>query len=509
MISKRAWTLILVCGCLLGCRAKQEGNSQEVKKSSADQAAISPVDGAVPSDRLSAKKDSAKIDEKTLSDKLPRSKKMVLIVVDTLRADRLGSYGYKKQPTSPHMDKLAAEGVLFEHFAVASPWTAPSFGTMLTGLPPTMHRAGKILPKTAKVGQKVLGVRVSGLNKSVPTLPELISPANSGAITNNAFLHPALGYARGFGSYDHKNASLLRCRRADEVTDAAVSWLKEHRDEDFFLLVHYFDPHISYDPPAKYKEMFAPGKVGRIQAPFSDHYPARNGELKPSEAEKDFIRGLYNAEVRFVDDQIGVLVDQMKSLGLMDSTWIALTSDHGEEQFDHGSFDHGHRYEEEVTRVPFILRAPQGKWNAGKRVLYLARHVDILPTVLDLFGAEAPTYLVGRSMISLIDGSEASHRSAYMEYNLYWGQKYALYDGRYKYIANVYSGRGYMYDLKKDPAEQHQLGVEHPQFEVLKKQSQLLRDNFTKRASSNIASDEVVELPEEVEKSLRSLGYIQ
>lgn len=509
MIGCRRVILSFVVTFSLGCATDKPKKSEASALSQSEQSGASASNGRQSSDPSNASTAGAMLERAGSEEQIPKAKKLVLIVVDTLRADRLGCYGYKAQPTSPHIDKLASEGVLFEHFAVASPWTAPSFGTILTGLPPTIHRAGKILSKKSKAGQEVLGVRVSGLSKSVPTLGEMIPSLKRGAIMNNAFLHPALGFARGFDHYDHKNSSLLESRLASEVTQAAVGWLKENKDEDFFLLVHYFDPHISYDPPAKYKEMFAPGNAGLISAPFKDHYRARSGKLKPSEEEKAFIIGLYNGELRFVDDQIGELIAQMERLGLLDNTWIAVTSDHGEEQFDHGSFDHGHRYEEEVTRVPFILRAPKGRWNAGRRIPHLARHIDILPTILELYDVEAQKYLIGRSLLPLVDGRESSPRPAYMEYNLYWGQKYALYDGRYKFIANVYSGRGYLYDLLEDPGELKQLGKEHPQYAVLKKQGQMLRNSFAAQAKKQLDRDEAVELPEEVEEALRSLGYIQ
>lgn len=506
------WVLAFLGCCLVGCKREKPAfdkasNSQRNSPGEVDKTLSPSSDSTMKRDGSSDEPDRGH--GVSAKKAMPESKRVVMIIVDTLRADRLGCYGYTTQPTTPNIDKLAKEGVLFEHFAVASPWTAPSFGTILTGLPPTMHGAGKILPKSSSTGRKVLGVRVSGLGKSVPVLPEMISDVKTAAIMNNAFLHPALGFARGFDHYDHKNASLFKSRLASEVTDAASAWLTEHKDDNFFLLVHYFDPHISYDPPEKYRKLFAPGQVGRMRAPFSDHFAARRGKLDPSEKEKAFIIGLYNGELRFVDDQIGVLMDRMKGLGMLDDTWIVVTSDHGEEQFDHGSFDHGHRYEEEVTRVPFIMRAPSGKWNAGKRIPYLARHVDIVPTALELFQVDAPKHLVGRSLMSLIDNSESAHRLAYMEYNLYWGQKYALYDGRYKFIGNVYAKRGYLYDLEEDPGEQRRLGADHPKYGELEKQSEALRENFRERAKKNVTGDEAVELPPDVEKSLRSLGYIQ
>ncbi|MFO8073450.1 MAG: sulfatase [Polyangia bacterium] len=442
----------------------------------------------------------------------PEGRRVVLIVIDTLRADRLGCYGYEEQEVTPAIDRLAEEGVLFEKFHSASPWTGASFASILTGVAPTVHRAGKRLPSKSKEGESFLGVRVTPIGKKVATLPELLGETTSAAIVTNAFLHPSLGFARGFNHYDHEVAGLYKARRADEVTDAAIEWLRGHEDDSFFLMVHYFDPHISYDPPPEYRKRFAKPPSGRIGVPFADHAAARSGELDPSENEERFIRGLYNGEVRFVDDQIGRMLEEMDGLGMLDDSWIALTADHGEEQFDHGSFDHGHRYEDEVTRVPLVIRAPGGKWKAGERVGWSARHVDIAPTVLDWLGVEPHPQFSGESLMPLISGEEEQHRPAYMECNIYWKARRALFDGRYKLIRDVEGERGYMYDLDEDPGEQNRFGKDHPRYAELEERLSVLVTALEKRARelrTGDAGQEAVELSEDVSGALRALGYLE
>ena len=443
---------------------------------------------------------------------VPEGRRVVLFVVDTLRADRLGCYGYEEQETTPTMDRLAEEGGLFEKFHAASPWTGASFASILTGVAPAVHRAGKRLPSKSKEGESFLGVRVTPITKKVATLSEMLGETTSAAIVTNAFLHPSLGFARGFDHYDHEVAGLYKARRADEVTSAAIEWLRGHKDESFFLMVHYFDPHISYDPPPEYRKRFAEPPSGRIGVPFADHAAARSGELDPSENEKRFIRGLYNGEVRFVDDQIGRMLEEMDELGMLDDSWIALTADHGEEQFDHGSFDHGHRYEDEVTRVPLLIRAPGGKWKAGERVSWSARHVDIAPTFLDWLGVEPHPQLAGESLMPLIAGEEERHRPAYMEFNIYWKARRALFDGRYKLIRDVEGERGYMYDLEKDPGEQQRLEKDHSRYAELDAQLSALVSALDERARelrSGDAGQEAVELSEDVSGALRALGYLE
>jgi len=467
---------------------------------------------ATDEDRDEAQTDSAtgpsEEEQGVQNDSPPSADRVVLIVVDTLRADRLGCYGYDEQPTTPTMDRIAGEGILFERFHAASPWTGASFGSILTGVSPTVHRAGAHARKESTTAKSIMGVDTTPLSRTVPTLPELLGEIETAAIVTNSFLHRSMGFHRGFDHYDQENAGLAKSRRADSTTAAALGWLEKNGSQPFFLLVHYFDPHMSYDPPREYLRQFAGGPSDRLSAPFSDHSRARNGELDPSENEKAFIRGLYNGEVRFVDDQIGVLVAAMERLGLLDKTWLVITSDHGEEQFDHGSFDHGHRYEEEVTRVPLIVRPPGGKWRAGTRIPYSARHIDLAPTILEWLGREPPTTMSGKSLAGLLDGSETAHRPAYIEFNIYWRQRSALFDGRYKLIHATELDEGWLYDLQEDPLERRKLGSEHPRYRVLERQLSAIRSRLKQLAAATEVDTETVELPAEVVESLRSLGYI-
>jgi arylsulfatase len=438
----------------------------------------------------------------------PTAARAVLIVVDTLRADRLGCYGFSDQPTTPTMDRIASEGILFERFYAASPWTGASFGSILTGVSPTVHGGGKRVRKGLSDGKNIMGVRTTALSRKVSTLPELLDGVTSAAVVTNSFLHPSMGFGRGFAHYDHQNARLGKARRADATTKAATDWLAQNEAPRFFLMVHYFDPHISYDPPPKYVEQFADGPSGRFKAPFWNHKQARDGKLDATDEEKAFIRGLYNGEIRFVDDQIGALVASMKRLGMLENTWVAITADHGEEQFDHGSFDHGHRYEDEVTRVPLIVRAPGGKWRAGMRVPFSARHIDLAPTILEWFGKPPAPSMSGRSLIPLIAGTEQRHRPAYMEFNIYWAARSALFDGRYKLIRRVGHQQGWMYDLEADPGERHKLDESHPRYAALDREHAAVRKQLGERAKATADGSAEVELPPETVEALRSLGYI-
>ena len=458
----------------------------------------------------------------------PPSRRVVLVVIDALRADGLGLYGYDR-PTSPKLDRLANESIVFERFYAASPWTAPSFGTILTGVSPSIHKIGWRLynkaserregsPDTMRVG----GIHITNLRSTIKTLPELLGAVPTAAIVNNAFLHPDVGLTRHFDHYDlvipyGKKKGFARpdgVRDARETTDASIAWLEDHREGDFFIMIHYFDPHVAYAPPERYREIFTPNPTKRFATKFTDTRRARNGELKLSSRERQQIRGLYDGEVRYVDDQIAALVDAMRRLDMLDDTWLIVTADHGEEHFDHGGFDHGHRYEDEVTRVPLIIRPPGGQWCAGSRVSASASHVDLMPSVLEWFGHARHPQLEGRPLQALITGDEKKHRPAFMEYNLFQGQQCALFDGRFKLVVNIKNGKRYMYDIALDPLEKKKLGKDHPRFKQLNEKLRDHRRQLERRADVIDSETEpragrAVELSEEVAESLRALGYVE
>ena len=491
------WKIVVLIIALLpayGCG--NNGSESSSKQSTAD-----------TSEDKSPNNIPKKTKKKSAVEKMPPFEKVLVVLVDALRADKLGCYGFDA-PTSPAIDAMARESILFENVHAASPWTAPSFGTLFTGVSPTVHGAGKMLGKHSKSGKSVHGVTVGGIRKDLPTLAELMpQKMKTGAHINNSFVCKELGYARGFDDFDFKIARLTNYRTADEVTDSAIKWLDNNKQSPFFYFVHYFDPHIQYAPPKKYLPMFAPDKPRRIAYPFIDHASARDGSLNPNEAEKAFIRGLYHGEVRFVDDEFSRLMAYMNKQGLMDDTWIILISDHGEELFEHGSFDHGHRYEEEVTRIPWIIRAPGGKWKAGTKVSQNVSHVDIFATILDFAGVDLPSHSEGRSVMPLIEGAESAHRESFMEFNLFRGQQNAFFDGRYKLIYDVRREKSFLYDLKDDPLEQNKLGNSHEMFQTLSNQLEKKR-HAVKKASAGKSQNSAV-LSDESRDALKSLGYIQ
>lgn len=446
----------------------------------------------------------------------PEARRVVYVVVDTLKASGLGAWGYE-QPVSPNLDAIAAEGVLFERAYSASPWTAPSFGTLFTGQPPLVHEAGIRSRSAPKVG----GLRMRALRADVPTLPELLGEGvTSGAILNNSLLHPTMGYGRGFDTYDHQDAFGSRYRNAQTVTADALQWVDTHGDGDFLLVVHYFDPHIGYEAPEPFRTRFATGEPGRVDIPFwRQNKQIRKGTFGATPEEQAYVRGLYDGEVAYTDHAIGTLVEGLEQRGILDTAWLVVTSDHGEEHWEHGGFEHGHRYEDEVTRVPLLLRAPGGSWGAGTRVKAPVSHQDIVPTVLDGFGLEVPDHLPGKSLIPLARTPEDPLQPVLIQDNLYGRSRIAIVDDGFKLIRDR---RGktraeVLYDLRADPAEQSPLPADHPMAATLRER---LLDGMRAQRRVHSALEEAAqtgkadgsadpELPDETRAALEALGYLE
>ncbi|MHC4773857.1 MAG: sulfatase, partial [Planctomycetota bacterium] len=360
-----------------------------------------------------------------------RGKNLLLITLDTLRADRLGCYGYDLAET-PVIDRLADEGVRFAHAVSAVPMTLPAHCTIMTGLYPPTH-----------------GVRDNGLFRLAgehATLAELLQQHDyeTAAFLAAFVLDARYGLDQGFNHYDDDLTLRHRLptptaphnpqRPADAVVDAALAWLNAHdageADRPYFLWVHLFDPHLPYTPPE----------------PFRSRYADRP----------------YDGEVAFVDEQVGRLIATVEALGLADRTVTVLVGDHGEGLGDHGEDTHRHLVYESTMRVPLIIHAP-GIVSPGLVIDEAAVGiVDLMPTILDLLGLDAVESCDGRSALA---GGLDPERVLYIEtlspqLNDGWAPLYGLRRVADKYIDAP--GPEY-YDLTADPAELNNLWPEGPE----------------------------------------------
>ena len=413
---------------------------------------------------------------------------IVLIVVDTLRADHMGLYGYERA-TTPRLDALAATGSVFEHAFSASAWTLPGMASILTGQYPSVHGAGS--------GE------IRGMRDGVTTLAERLSEAGfaTGAVVNVAYMEPAFGMTGGFDSYDIVNAMPVEMRTADESVDRALEWLDGcDSTRPFFLLLHLFDVHHQYNAP--------PPARGTFTGAFADRYgeamaTAASREAAEQASDGEFLLAAYDEEILWVDMQLERLFGELHERGLRDTTLVALTSDHGEGFGEHNRRGHGNNLHNEVMRVPLVF------WGPGvpaRRFEEPASTVDIVPTLLDLIGLEVPE-VSGGSLRPLMEGGAAPQRPIYARSKHYGQDLEAIVQWPFKLIVNNRTNVIALYDLSTDPGEWHALRSGPEEDRQLTRLARRLRQQI--RGIRRAEAGEAVELSPELERQLRALGYIQ
>jgi len=364
----------------------------------------------------------------------PRRHNLLLITIDTLRADALGVYG-QTRPTSPNLDALARKGTLFEHCLASVPSTLPSHASILTGRQPYSHgvraNAGYALPPESVTLAEVL--RDYGYR----TAAEIAAPV----IGRRTFLNQGFEHYRDLESADVERLSVLIRgevgelveRSALDVTKHATRFLLSVGDRPFFLWLHYFDPHAFYTPPEPFRGMF-PGDP-------------------------------YHGEVRFVDEQFGQVMRALHRADLDERTLVVVTSDHGEGLGDHGEETHAFFVYDSTLRVPLIFWAP-GLVPAGQRIGALVRSVDIAPTLLDLLGLFPLGQAEGVSLRPLIDGARqdlalAGYGESLEPVQLFGASMLrTLRSGEWKYIHKVSPE---LYSIRSDPGETRNLASERPE----------------------------------------------
>jgi arylsulfatase A-like enzyme len=380
---------------------------------------------------------------------------LVLVSIDTLRADRLGAYGYAL-PTSPVLDaRLAAAGTLFESVYSQSPKTTPSHMTLFTSLYPSVH--GVELWSD--------GARGRALSPAAHTLAEVLKAAgfDTAAFTGGANVHRSRGFDHGFDEYRH-SGQLAR----------ALAWLDARRGRRFFLFFHTYEVHDPYLPAEEWQAAFVDGRGGRLLETVARLRRNAGGwerahrlfweSVTPGDAaDRRTLSRLYDAAIRTMDERtLAPLLDRLEARGLADDTLVVLTSDHGEAFGEHGVFLHDDLYAE-TLRVPLVLRLP-GRVPAGRRVAERVGLLDVMPTVLELLGVPAPPGLQGRSLAPLVRGDAPAEPAppAVSEYsNPTLGRTFeSVRHGDGAYIVD--RGAEQLYDLRTDPGEQRNLAPAAP-----------------------------------------------
>ncbi len=447
---------------------------------------------------------------------------VILLTIDTLRADHVGA-GAGGQTLTPHIDRLAAEGAAADWALAPMPRTTQSVASILTGLHPLRHGAdGLNMP----------------LRASCSTLAELLSAAGyeSAAMTSNFVLRPGMGFEQGFSLYSNTRPR-WEGDSAPMLSEEALAWVRGRSASDtpFFLWVHYLDPHWPYSPP----EDLAQG-LGADPRPGRDlRLRMTSGELSEGElifsAEEELgasgvrnLQSLYAAEVRATDRAIGTLVDGLAEIGVLDASVLLLTADHGESLGAHDYwFAHGEYLYDDTLRVPLLVRAP-GLIAAGQRIEGTVRLEDVLPTICDLTGVELPQGLDGMSLASWLrggrDGGPGARDTVHLtDHRLVRpenprrpvggrdGRWWALADGEHKLIQIPLPNGGFeeeLYAVQADPGEQHNLAGESGNLTGELRGRLAAARQALLAAYAAIESEASPEESGESRKILESLGYV-
>jgi len=320
-----------------------------------------------------------------------------LIVCDTLRADHLGCYGYFRN-TTPNIDKVAKEGVLFEDFYCAGAPTGPGFTSIITGLYPLRHEF-----------YRFTGVNVRQVDDGIFTMAEILrsqgytTVAFDNLISQTRSKHFVRGYEFYVNCGDFFSGDIVHALRADKINARLIPWIKSHSDENLFLFVHYWDPHTPYNQPQEYREIFhhKKGDLSDLEvkdAPAGYSYVpgwGKVGEIIEGEVDDRYHRipnslsiDLYDGEIAYMDKAIGEVIETFKDEGIWQDTLTIITSDHGEQLGQHGDriWEHNRLFDS-VVHIPLIMSYKK-RLPCGMKVKGFCQHIDILPTIMDLAGIE-------------------------------------------------------------------------------------------------------------------------
>lgn len=393
---------------------------------------------------------------------------VILVTIDTLRADHLGCYGYGPAQTG-NIDRLAGESAVFENATSAVPLTLPAHSSIMTGVYPPAH-----------------GVRDNGgyyLDDKWLTLAEFLKGKGfaTGGFISAFVLDRRWGIAQGFDEYyDHFELSKFKMisldsvqRRGDETLGHALDWIDHNKQRRFFAWIHFYDPHTPYDPPEPFHSQF-------------NHPPY----------------GLYDGEIAYTDTLIGRLRDELEKQNLMSTTLLVVTGDHGESLGDHGESGHGFFIYDSTTRVPLLIRMPG---QTHRQVREQVRSIDLYPTICDALGFQPPSAVEGLSLVPLVDGKSlpetlsAYSESYYARFHYGWSELKSLRTQEYKYIS---APTAEFYRLSEDSRETNNLyRAADQRIAMFESQLKQLLAGFAAPQKPRPVDDESLE-------KLQALGYI-
>lgn len=409
---------------------------------------------------------------------------VIFISIDTLRRDHVGAYGYAK-PTTPNLDALARRGVLAADAVSVSSWTLPSHLSMLTSTLPGTHGGTDMK---------------QGFNRSVPSVAEILRGLGiaTHAVTSHLYVSKTYGLEAGFDSMNFRQDRL-----AENVANHAMDLVDRFGDRPFFMFLHFYDPHWHYAPPPDVLKIFESSYAGTLTGNLKDFQNLRPEQVKPKDLEH--LLALYDGEIRYTDNEIGRLLAHLKERGADRNTLMVVTSDHGEEFLDHGSWEHQKTLYEEVIRIPLIVSGPGV---AARREGQPVSLLDIAPTILDYLSVKPAPSMRGVSLLRPVG-----------EFREMYGETDHTLDGtRLSFVrggskswkailrsdpAKQKEASSEWYDLAADPAER----TNRPPAEALRVSIEARARDLGLKSRSGVAK-KAVELSDEQKEKLRALGYV-
>ncbi len=481
---------------------------------------------------------------------------VLLITIDALRADHLPAYGYHQAQT-PNLDRAASEAIIFQNAYSQSDWTFPSIAALftsrdpdalypcrpyLTGLEPDFkERIRKPLPPELLEGV------LRSLEPNSITLAGILSGSGyrTGAVVSNWFNSSLLGIAQGFSSFTSSQelvSQLGPIRRlllyhlpfpdlfsmlgrvyswyqyghlgvnpesSLFLNQKAEAFLQKNRRNNFFLWVHYIEPHIPYGDEWALPVPAKAGYSGKLQPGFNDNYLVAAGDLSLSPEDVSYLEYLYDHDLAFLDRQIGGLFEFLRERQLWEKTIIIISADHGEQFMEHGHLGHGFNLYQEDIRVPLLIKLA-GK-SEPRMVPEPVQLLDLGPTILDLLGLPIPAIFEGKSLKPLLEGKPGlGDENIYSACNLFGEPSYSLRKNNHLLVYYAFSGRAELYDLSSDPENKSDLSAQSPELSgrMLEELKQMILNHQAEREKNRAGETKIKLRPEDVEK-LRALGYVK
>lgn len=423
---------------------------------------------------------------------LSRYPDIILILIDTIRADHLSINGYCRE-TTPVLDSLASCGTIWTRMQGQSSWTLPAMATIMTGLSQRTHGAG------------CYNGNFYGIDPTLPTIPHMIKRGagyQTAAFFNIIFMNEDFDFHHGFDYFDCQNypddASI---RNARETVDDYLEWYDEYRDttKPLFTAIHFLDPQLPYSPPHPWDTLYSDPKTDSVFNKFwgtrDDVLDLNNGRIEMDSTQLEIMVGLYDSELAFTDSQIGRLISELEARGTLTNTVFVIVGDHGEELLDHNGFGHGHTLYQELLDVPLII---SGRCIPAGVSDEVAAQVDVLPLILGIVGMDIPIWTDGKNMLSM--GSSQTVRYIHSS-NLLWmtTDLAAVRLENRIVIGNAHDSDPVLFNLRNDP---HELNPLIPGREAVD-------ELFYYWSVPPKGHPEVVHFGGKIERMLRDLGYMR